>query len=260
MRARSLKPGFFRNEQLGKLTPLTRLLFEGLWCLADRRGRLEDRPVRIKADILPYDRCDVDKMLQQLADCGEHFIIRYEVNGNQYIQICKFEAHQNPHVKEPESLFPSHSETSTGISGTSTGISGTSHADSPFPISDSLIKPIVELPLDSAAIQEIIDYLNLKTATKYKATSKIVKREVSARLNEGYAVEDFKAVIDKKCEEWIGTEWEKFLRPSTLFSLRHFEEYVNQKIIKPRPKGGALQKLETQRTYTTEEFDKLYKN
>ena len=62
VRARNLKPGYFKNEGLADLPPLARILFAGLWGMADREGRLEDRPKRIKAEILPYDNCDTDKL------------------------------------------------------------------------------------------------------------------------------------------------------------------------------------------------------
>ncbi len=97
-RARNLKPGFFLNDELAECDPLARLLFAGLWCIADREGRLEDRPKRIKAEILPYDDCDVDKFLNDLQSHG--FIKRYEVDGKRYIQIINFKKHQNPHIKE----------------------------------------------------------------------------------------------------------------------------------------------------------------
>jgi hypothetical protein len=103
-RARNIKPGFFKNEVLAELTPLTRLLFAGLWCLADREGRLEDRPKRIKADIFPYDNCNVDKKLNHLRDKG--FVLRYQVDGEGYIQVLNFNKHQNPHIKEQASLIP----------------------------------------------------------------------------------------------------------------------------------------------------------
>ena len=74
-RARSLKPGFFMNEVLAEIEPLGRLLFQGLWCLADREGRLDYRPKRLKAEILPYDDCNVEAQLQALHDRG--FISRY---------------------------------------------------------------------------------------------------------------------------------------------------------------------------------------
>jgi len=103
-RARNIKPGFFSNDELSELDPLARLLFIGLWTVADREGRLEDRPKRIKAEILPYDDCDIDKLLEVLA--LHQFIIRYIVDGQGYIFIPTFKKHQNPHLKEPPSTIP----------------------------------------------------------------------------------------------------------------------------------------------------------
>lgn len=115
MRIRSLKPDFFKDEELAELPPLTRILFEGLWCLADKEGRLEDRPKYIKAEVLPYDNCDVEKMLQVLHDAkkGEAiekqqgsnrngFITRYHANGRSYIQINAFKKNQRISGKEAE--------------------------------------------------------------------------------------------------------------------------------------------------------------
>jgi len=103
-RSRNIKPGFFKNEILAEIEPLGRILFSGLWILADREGRLEDRPKRIKAEILPYDNCDADNLLNQLAQSD--FIIRYKVDGCCYIQIVNFLKHQNPHKNEVASVIP----------------------------------------------------------------------------------------------------------------------------------------------------------
>lgn len=84
-RARNLKPGFFKNEELAECQPLARLLFAGLWCLADREGRLEDRPKRIRAEVLPYDDGSVDDLLQELHRAG--FILRYEAAEQRFIQV-----------------------------------------------------------------------------------------------------------------------------------------------------------------------------
>ena len=105
-RARNIKPGFFTNEHLGELEPLARLLFIGLWCQADREGRLEDRPKRLKIDILPYDDCDIEFLLETLADSPDKFIQRYSVDGKKYIAITNFTKHQNPHAKEQVSTIP----------------------------------------------------------------------------------------------------------------------------------------------------------
>jgi len=76
---------------------------------------------------------------------------------------------------------------------------------------------------------EIIAYLNLIAGTKYKPNSKETKKLIRARLDAGFAVDDFKTVIDKQWAKWKGTEWEQYMRPSTLFSPK-FESYLNGKV------------------------------
>lgn len=80
---------------------------------------------------------------------------------------------------------------------------------------------------NKAAREIIVNYLNQKLGTRYKVNSANTKKHINARLNEGYKPDDFKTVIDKKCNEWIGTEYEKYLRPETLFGSK-FESYLNQ--------------------------------
>ncbi len=108
-RARLLKPGFYANEDLAEIDFAGRLLFAGLWTLADREGRLLDRPKRIKAALFPYDNVELDDLLHELA--GLHFIVRYEVNGERYIQVVNFLKHQTPHVREPASTLPAQGAT-----------------------------------------------------------------------------------------------------------------------------------------------------
>lgn len=104
-RARNLKPGLFKNELLGVADPLLTILFESLWCLADREGRLEDRPLRIKAETFPYrDGLDVNGYLTELERL--RFICRYQVDGEPYIQVLNFHKHQNPHKTERASEIP----------------------------------------------------------------------------------------------------------------------------------------------------------
>lgn len=74
---------------------------------------------------------------------------------------------------------------------------------------------------------EIIEYLNVKTGSKFKATTKPYIQAIRSRLKEGYTVDDFKTVIDKKCREWKGTKLEKYLTPKTLFAPSHFDTYLN---------------------------------
>ena len=76
--------------------------------------------------------------------------------------------------------------------------------------------------------EDIIDYLNQKAGTHFRHSSADTKKHIKARFNDGFTLEDFKAVIDKKVKEWKGTDMEKFLRPATLFGTK-FEGYLNQK-------------------------------
>lgn len=103
-RARNIKPGLFSNELLAELPAFDRLLFIGMWCLADREGRLEDRPKRIKMELFPCDSYDVDDGLNSLAKAG--FVNRYQVEGFTVIEIVNFQKHQNPHGSEKDSVLP----------------------------------------------------------------------------------------------------------------------------------------------------------
>ena len=82
-------------------------------------------------------------------------------------------------------------------------------------------------------IEEVINHLNEKAGTKYKSNSKNTTKHIKARINDGYTLEDFKTVIDKKCSEWLNTDMEKYLCPDTLFGSK-FEKYLNQKINVPK--------------------------
>ena len=105
MRARSLKPSIFKNELLAVADPLYTVIFAGLWCAADREGRLEDRPVRLHMEINPGRSYEgTTQALDWLAANG--FITRYEAAGTKYICIPAFLKHQRPHQNEKPSVIP----------------------------------------------------------------------------------------------------------------------------------------------------------
>lgn len=104
-RARNIKPGFFKNYDLADAGPQVQLLFAGLWCLADRDGRLEDKPRLIKAELFPYYEFDVNGGLTALERLK--FICRYEVDDVPIIQVLNFKKHQSPHNTEKASVLPS---------------------------------------------------------------------------------------------------------------------------------------------------------
>lgn len=98
-RARNIKPSFFTNDDLVQLPMQDRMLFIGLWTIADREGRLEDRPMRIKMQVFPADDIDVDSSLTRLASTG--MLVRYEVEGSRYIEIVNWKRWQANDSIEP---------------------------------------------------------------------------------------------------------------------------------------------------------------
>jgi uncharacterized phage protein (TIGR02220 family) len=94
----------------------------------------------------------------------------------------------------------------------------------------------------------IVSYLNEKAGTNFKATTAKTKSAINARLAEGFKLEDFKTVIDKKCAEWIGTELQKYLRPETLFGTK-FEGYLNAKQGRNETNAGVKQDTSQTRKY-----------
>ena len=97
-RSRNIKPSFFINDDLSEVDPLGRLLFIGLWTLADYKGDLEWRPRKVKAQVLPFDDCDIEELAINLDK--SRFITFYSVSGNTYVRINNFTKHQNPHPNE----------------------------------------------------------------------------------------------------------------------------------------------------------------
>ena len=103
-RTRNLKPSFFSNDLLAECDPMARLLFAGLWTLADREGRLEYRPRRIKGALFPYDNCDIEQLVDQLASRG--FVQVYRVGTVEVLSIPKFGDHQRCHPDERAEGLP----------------------------------------------------------------------------------------------------------------------------------------------------------
>lgn len=113
-RIRYLKPNFFKDEHIAELPHWVRLLYQGLWVLADKAGRLHDRPRWIKAEVFPYEELNIEEGLKRLSvikSCScRPFIIRYKVRGENYIEIVKWEDHQKPHHTEKDSSIPAREE------------------------------------------------------------------------------------------------------------------------------------------------------
>lgn len=97
---------------------------------------------------------------------------------------------------------------------------------------------------NTAIIEEVIDYLNQKTNKNYSAKSNNSTKFINARITDGFKLDDFKKVIDIKCEKWLNTSWEDYLRPQTLFSPK-MDSYLNEKIIKNNTKNERFAKTQS---------------
>lgn len=264
-RARNIKPSFFTNETLAEVEPLGRILFAGLWTIADREGRLERRPKRIKTEILPYDECDIAALLQQLERKG--FIVRYIVGGIEYVQVLSFTKHQNPHVKEAASTVPGPYEP-----GSSLMLEQCEHSastvlvpeiperarlipDSPLPLTDGVaLQPLSGSPAKTngrshskvnghgkapngtsmtSAAKEILGFLNRKATKNFPDTDTNVGIIV-ARFREGFTPEQVQRVVAMKIAQWNGKEdMREYLRPETLFGRKKFSQYVGELVDPP---------------------------
>ena len=218
-RARNIKPAFFDNDDLAEVPPLGRILFIGFWTISDFKGDLEWRPKRIKAQILPYDDCDVEALAINLDKSG--FIRFYSVQGLKYVNIPNFKKHQNPHKNEREkgSVIPVYKDeyaTARATNGVEINLdnSGLKRNDSASDRADSLL-----LIPDSCSL--IPDPLNLIPETFnpipptivgdvemiFSYWSSVMGKTGSTRLTEkrkakikqrlkNYTVDDIKKAID----------------------------------------------------------------
>lgn len=105
---------------------------------------------------------------------------------------------------------------------------------------DGSKEPLSDSPAgkSNGIVSEVIDYLNLKAGTAYRANTKATISLILARHKEGASLEDFKSVIDKKVAEWGGNDqMEQYLRPKTLFAAQNFDSYLGAKAVKVKRIG-----------------------
>lgn len=245
-RSRNIKPGFYKNEDLAECSVWARYIFPGLWMLADREGRLEDRPKRIKGELLPFDLQDIEPLLAELA--ARKFIVRYQNSEGSFIQISKFSTHQTPHYTEKSSVIkaPPLQEIAGDGSGSAPvdggGVSTTDSGKSPpikrgekppdSLIPDSLIPELKALSGStpdaappkaskangqgngaySAEAEQVLDYLNRATGHTYRFRNpkggKLSPNAtlIIARLVEGYTAQQLREVVHLKTSEWRADE------------------------------------------------------
>lgn len=179
--------------------------------------------------IIKTSGCNIDD-LQVLI--SKHFIIPFESGvvvitdwkTNNYLRPDRY--NETRCVSEKKMLTVNHGKYELTTDGTSSGIPNVNQCVTQKRIETEENKYIVEQSPTSYPFQEVIEYLNLRTGKKFKAGSKANQKHIKARFSEGFTLEDFKRVIDLKCEEWSGSQMETYLRPETLFGNK-FDSYLN---------------------------------
>jgi uncharacterized phage protein (TIGR02220 family) len=171
---------------------------------------------------LPKALKGLDKQLD-ISNLAKAWVSLYEALGKTYLMLPKIEVEVESEIeKENEEESVSHT-------------SEESHLNNQPSAGEKKI---------AAAAAAIIDHLNLKTNSAYRSNTAKTKSFISARMNEGFTVDDFKIVIDKKYEDWKDDpKMAKYIRPETLFGNK-FEGYLNEKQIQEEESEDAKAKRE----------------
>lgn len=239
MRARNIKPAFWENEVLGAMPADRRLTFIGLWCLADREGRLEDRPARIAGLLFPFqaERPDMEAILEELT--AAEFILRYAAEGKRLIQIATFRKHQFPNLHERPSTIPAPPESARACTCKHSNARASECLHSNAPLDPGTLDPgswirdpgsgILkenQLSLGSGAPESPESHLDALPVPKAQAPVETPPRATS----EAYGATD----------EGPSTAFDRSFRPAYQAALRVWEEERVKRGLAYRPDGNAL--------------------
>ena len=181
---------------------------------------------KMLADELDFEESTVQLALTVLEQLG-----MIQTNSEGFLAVTGWEEHQNiegmEKIRESKRLAQARWRAKQAAIAEKSTVDST--VDSTEIENNNADKDIdKEKEEDREIYIKVIQHLNEKAGTRYKPSSSKTKTCIHARLAEGFTLDDFYMVIDKKCAEWIGTDWEKFLRPETLFGTK-FEGYLNSK-------------------------------
>ena len=230
---RIIKESICTSDTVDKLSWFEAVLFYRLIVNCDDYGGFDGRPVVIKNRLFPLKEGltvkAVTAAINTLVTNG--MVALYMFEGKPFLYLPTWENHQQIRAKKSKYPSPEEGIETNDINGyhvisnvpviQSNPIQSESNTNTP--VAPEAVTP--KGKIDSFA-REVIDYLNEKNGSKYRYSESSLKH-IRARLNENFTVEDCKAVIDKKCQEWKGDpKMEQYLRPETLFGSK-FENYLN---------------------------------
>jgi uncharacterized phage protein (TIGR02220 family) len=144
-------------------------------------------------------------------------LIENRANQGTYVTICKYDSYNNRQQTERQTKDQTVRKRSANEGAINNNVNNEKK--------------------DNNSIVEIIDYLNQKTGSSFKANTKNTQSFINARLKEGFAIDNFKTVIDKKTVQWLSNpDMAIYLRPQTLFGTK-FESYLNEREQKQQKLG-----------------------
>lgn len=261
MRARNLKPGIYKNYELARLGDASFRLFTGLWCMADRQGRLKDEPEKIQAELFPFrfQKVEVNALLDGLSSQEDPFIIRYEAKNQNYIQIVNFLDHQRPHPKEVPSQFPPSTKK------LSPRLEQVTTKDKPNPsgssdVQDLLIpgsseSPLLKTPSAKAAPfwKELIQHINDSWSRKKRGAKYLWSGKDFAALKRVLAIYQ---VFD------VMALWDIYIGSSDEFAIRqgfNIPEFIRQlpRLVDGNWKGQSQRYMDRLMPTNTEGMDQV---
>ena len=194
-----------------ELTPNAKLLYGEITALCNEKGYCWASNDYF-AQLYKVSKKSVSTWINQLKDkkyITSEIIYRDGTKEilHRYLRISQYPSEENFHTRIEENV-------SRGI-------------EEKVKDNNTLVNNTINNTTNNIVVQ-VIEYLNNVCSTKYKPSTAKTKQLITARVKEGYELDDFKKVIFTMYTKWKGTEWEQYLRPSTLFNSEKFEGYLNQ--------------------------------
>ena len=222
-----------------KLKPNEKLLFGEITALSSKDGYCWASNSYF-AKLYNVSSITVSNWITNLVKCG--YIIREIIRDEETKEIKQRKLYIN-------SIIPTNDKISTPINNKISNPINEIIKDNNTSINNTSINIYSRVDKD-IPYREVIEYLNEKAGTKYRHTTSKTKTLIRARCDEGFELDDFKNVIDKKVNTWLNTDMSKYLRPETLFGTK-FEGYLNELEIVNNKSNDVLNK------YSGKEYDWL---
>ena len=228
-RNRIIKPDFWADEKICKISPLARLLFIGIWNFCDDIGVCRASAGFLRSQIFQHDDIDTKKVSSLISELNKNNRIKIvEFNGESFLWVNNFSKHQK--IDKPSKFRFIQIEGDHNILNLfiSTTTPRRLDDDSVMNVKDNVNeKENVLSDKPDQLVLNVVNYLNERLGTNYKTSSKKTIDLIKARNHQGFELEDFKTVINNQKRAWEGdNHMAKYLRPETLFSPK-FESYLN---------------------------------